>query len=107
VVYKAPSGSVRVDVRLEKDTVWLTQQQMSDLFGRERSVIAKHIQNAFREGELAPKATCAKFAQVRLERGREVAREIEHYNLDVIISVGYRVKSLHGTQFRIWATQTC
>ena len=106
VVYETPDGKMRVDVKLEQETVWLTQRQMAELFGRDRSVITRHINNAFQEGELAAEATCAKFAQVRSEGGREVAREIDHYNLDVIISVGYRVKSLCGTQFRIWATHT-
>lgn len=105
-VYEAPDGGVRVDVRLDRDTVWLTQDQMSGLFGRERSVITKHVRNVFRDGELDPGATCAKFAQVQSERGRTVNREIDHYNLDVIISVGYRVKSAQGTRFRQWATTT-
>ena len=106
VVYEAPGGEVRVDVRLERETVWLSQQQMADLFGRERSVVTKHIRNAYQEGELDPGATSAKLAQVRSEGGRAVSREVDHYNLDVIISVGYRVKSLRGMQFRIWATRT-
>ena len=106
VVYEAPNGEVRVDVRLERETVWLSQEQMAELFGRERSVVTKHIRNVFKEGELDPGATSAKFAQVRSEGGRTVTREVDHYNLDVIISVGYRVKSQRGTQFRIWATRT-
>ncbi len=106
VIYETPDGEVRVDVRLEQETVWLTQQQMGALFGRERSVIAKHIGNAYREGELDPGATCAKFAQVQTEGGRTVSREVDQYSLDVIISVGYRVKSARGTRFRIWATRT-
>ena len=106
VVYEAPDGEVRVDVRFDRETVWLTQQQMAELFGRDRSVVNRHIRNAFREGELDPEATSAKFAQVQSEGGRTVSREVDHYNLDVIISVGYRVKSLRGTQFRIWATRT-
>jgi prophage maintenance system killer protein len=106
IVYQAPDGQVRVDVRLERETVWLTQAQMAELFGRERSVVTKHIRNAFQEGELDSGATSAKFAQVQTEGGRAVSREVDHYNLDVIISVGYRVKSLRGTQFRIWATTT-
>lgn len=105
VLYEAADG-VRVEVRLEADTVWLTQQQMAELFGRERSVITKHIRNAYAEGELAQEATRAKFAQVQLEGGRTVSREVEHFNLDVIISVGYRVKSRSGTRFRQWATTT-
>lgn len=106
VVYEAPDGQVRADVRLERETVWLTQQQMAELIGRERSVVTKHVRNVLQEGELGPGATCAKFALVRSEGGRTVSREVEHFNLDVIISVGYRVKSLRGTQLRIWATRT-
>lgn len=105
-VYEAPDGAVRVDVRLDRETVWLTQQQMAELFGRDRSVVARHIRNAFKEGELDPRATCANFAQVQSEGGRTVSREVDHFNLDVIISIGYRVKSLHGTWFRQWATRT-
>ncbi len=105
VVYEAPDGEARVDVRFDRDTVWLTRQQMAELFGRDRSVVTRHIRNVFGEGELDPKTTCAKFAQVRSEGGRTVSREVDHYSLDVIISVGYRVKSLRGTQFRIWATR--
>jgi prophage maintenance system killer protein len=106
VLYQDPGGQVQVDVRLDRDTVWLTQAQMADLFGRERSVVTKHIRNAFKEGELDPAATSAKFAQVRHEGTRTITRDVDHYNLDVIISVGYRVKSLRGTQFRMWATRT-
>ena len=105
ILYETPDGQVRVDVRLDHDTVWLTHEQMGKLFGRERSVITKHVRNVFREGELEPEATCAKFAQVQSEGGRTVTREIDHYNLDVIISVGYRVKSSQGTRFRQWATR--
>jgi prophage maintenance system killer protein len=105
LVYEAPDGEVRVEVRLDRETVWLTQEQMSRLFGRERSVMAKHLRNVFREGELVSEATCAKFAQVQIEGERTVTREIDHYNLDVIISVGYRVKSSQGTRFRQWATR--
>ena len=106
LVYEAADGGVRVDVRLDSDTVWLTQDQMSELFGRERSVVTKHVRNVFREGELEARATCAKFAQVQIEGGRTVKREVDHYNLDVIVSVGYRVKSVQGTRFRQWATST-
>lgn len=105
ILYEAPDGEVRVDVRLERETVWLTQDQMSQLFGRERSVITKHIRNVFRDRELEPEATCAKFAQVQTEGERSVIREIDHYSLDLIISVGYRVKSKRGVQFRQWATR--
>jgi prophage maintenance system killer protein len=103
VVYEAPDGEIRVDVRLERETVWLTQQQMADLFGRERSVITKHVRNVFKEGELEAGAGRAKFAHTA-EDGKTY--QVEYYNLDVIISVGYRVKSVRGTQFRIWATRT-
>ena len=106
VVYEAPDGAVRVDVRLDQETVCLTQQQMAKLFGRDRSVVTRHIRNAFNEGELDPQATSAKFAQVQSEGGRTVSREVAHFNLDVIVSVGYRVKSRHGTRFRQWATRT-
>ena len=105
VVYETPDGEVRVDVRFGRETVWLTQQQMAELFERDRSVINRHIRNVFRDGELVPEATSAKFAQVQAEGERTVSREVDHYNLDAIISVGYRVKSLRGTQFRIWATR--
>ena len=105
VFYRSPDGGVRLEVPLARETVWLTQQQMAALFQRERSVITKHINNVFNERELAPKATCAKFAQVQSEGGRTVKRDVDHFNLDVVISVGYRVKSKRGTQFRIWATQ--
>ncbi|MGZ9076219.1 MAG: virulence RhuM family protein [Burkholderiaceae bacterium] len=104
-LYEAPGGEVRLEVRLDSDTVWLTQAQMADLFGRERSVVTKHLRNAFTEGELDSKATCAKFAQVQQEGDRTVTRDVEHYNLDVIILVGYRVKSAQGTRFRQWATR--
>jgi hypothetical protein len=106
LVYEAPDGGVRVDVRLDRDTVWLTQDQMSGLFGRERSVVTKHVRNVFRDDELNPGATCAKFAQVHIEGGRTVNRDVEHYNLDVIISVCYRVKSAQSTRFRQGATAT-
>ncbi len=103
LVYEAPDGGARVDVRLQGETVWLTQQQMTELFGRERSVITKHIGNVFKEGELDRAAVCAKFAHTAPD-GK--AYQVEHYNLDVIISLGYRVKSPEGTRFRQWATST-
>ncbi|MGB9671247.1 MAG: RhuM family protein [Halothiobacillaceae bacterium] len=99
VIYE--TGEARVEVRLDRETVWLTQEQMSQLFGRERSVITKHIRNAFAEGELEREAVCAKFAHTAAD-GKTY--QVEYYNLDVIISVGYRVKSLQGTRFRQWAT---
>jgi prophage maintenance system killer protein len=100
VIYE--SGEARVEVRLDQDTVWLTQEQMSALFGRERSVITKHIRNVFADGELERQAVCANFARTAPD-GKTY--QVEHYNLDVIISVGYRVKSLQGTRFRQWATR--
>jgi len=102
VVYEAADGSIRVDVRLDRETVWLTQEQMSQLFGRERSVVTKHIRNVFREGELDPDSVCAKFAHTAAD-GKTY--QVDHYNLDVVISVGYRVKSTQGTRFRQWATR--
>jgi prophage maintenance system killer protein len=103
VLYQPRGGKVQLDVRLERDSVWLTQQQMSGLFHRERSVITKHLRNVFTEGELERSAVCANFAHTAPD-GKTY--QVEHYNLDVVISVGYRVKSKQGTQFRIWATQT-
>ncbi len=105
IIFKTQDEKISVDVRLNDDTVWLTQEQMATLFDKARTTIVEHILNVFKEGELDEKATCRKFRQVRKEGSRTVEREIEHYNLDVIISVGYRVKSLRGTQFRIWATK--
>ena len=104
-IYQTADQAVQIDVRVGADSVWLTQRQMGLLFDRDYKTISKHIRNVFEEGELERKATVAKFATVQMEGEREVVREIEHYNLDVIISVGYRVKSKRGTQFRIWATQ--
>ena len=105
LIYQNQEGNIKVDVRLEEETVWLTQDQMAQLFGKGRSTITEHIGNIFKEGELDENATRRNFRLVRLEGNREVERDVEHYNLDVIISVGYRVKSQQGTQFRIWATQ--
>ena len=105
LIYQNQEGNINVDVRLEEETVWLTQDQMAQLFGKGRSTITEHIGNIFKEGELDENATRRNFRLVRLEGNREVERDVEHYNLDVIISVGYRVKSQQGTQFRIWATQ--
>ena len=106
VVYEAPDGEARVDVRLDRETVWLTLQQMAELFGRDRSVVTRHVRNVFREGELDPEATRARFARVQSEGGRIVSREMDHFDLDVIISVGYRVESRHGAWLRQWATRT-
>jgi hypothetical protein len=93
-----------LEVRLDDDTVWLNRHQLATLFGRDIKTIGKHINNFFSEGELNQKSTVANFATVQFEGGRKIERKIKFYNLDVIISVGYRVKSKQGTQFRIWAT---
>lgn len=101
LIYQNQDGNITIDVRLEEETVWLTQDQMAILFGKGRSTITEHIRNVFDENELDQSSTCRKFRLVRQEGARMVERDIEHYNLDVIISVGYRVKSPQGTQFRI------
>lgn len=102
LIYQTEDGQTKIDVRLEDETVWLTQAQMVELFQRDKSVISRHIKNIFAEGELDEKAVVAFFATTASD-GKTY--NVEHYNLDVIISVGYRVKSHRGTQFRIWATQ--
>lgn len=106
LLYTAPSGDVRIDVFFQKETLWLTQAKIAELFGVDRSVITKHLQNIYETMELDKKSTSAKIAQVQIEGHRQVARDVEFYNLDAIISVGYRVNSERATQFRIWATQT-
>lgn len=105
LIYQSEDGKIKIDVRFEGETAWLSLEQMSMLFGRDKSTISRHIKNVFEEGELNLNSTVAKFATVQMEGGRTVERSIDYYNLDVIISVGYRVKSQQGTQFRIWATQ--
>lgn len=104
IIYQAEDGSAKIDVRLEDETVWLTQQQMAELFQSSRTNVVEHIKNIYSDGELEEKATCREFRQVRTEGKREVARRIPHYNLDMIISLGYRIKSLVATRFRQWAT---
>ncbi len=105
LIYQSADGQIKIDVRFENETVWLSLDQMSTLFGRDKSTISRHIKNIFEEGELSPDTTIANYATVQEEGNREVTRNIDYYNLDIIISVGYRVKSQQGTQFRIWATQ--
>lgn len=105
LVYQTEDGRMKIDVRFEGESVWLTQQMMADLFQTSRPNITLHIGNIYGEGELQPEATRKEFLQVRQEGGRNVQRTLEHYNLDMIISVGYRVKSHVATRFRIWATQ--
>jgi len=105
ILYQAEDGTTKIDVRLQNETVWLNQYQLADLFQTDRTSIAKHIKNIYTSGELSETATCAKIAQVQQEGNRKVNREIIFYNLDLIISVGYRIKSHVATHFRIWATQ--
>ena len=106
ILYTAPSGEVRVDVLLENESVWLTQKAIAELFGVVKSTISEHLTNIFETNELDKNATVRNFRTVQLEGTREVNRDLEYYNLDAIISVGYRVNSTKATQFRIWATKT-
>lgn len=105
VLYKAPDGSISLDVKLRDETVWLNLNQMADLFERDKSVISRHLRNVYVTGELERRATVAFFATVQSEGERRVKRGIEYYNLDAILSVGYRGNSKRGTQFRIWVTR--
>ncbi len=105
LVYQTEAGQPRVEVRLADESVWLTQQQLADLFQTSKQNVSHHIKSIYEERELEPEATVKKYLTVRREGSREVRRELDHYNLDMIISVGYRVKSLIATRFRIWATQ--
>lgn len=105
ILFKTEDEKVSVDVRFGEETVWLTLDQMADLFERDKSTISRHIKNVFEDGELSREATVANFATVQTEGTRQVERQIEYYNLDLIISVGYRVKSQRGVQFRQWATK--
>jgi hypothetical protein len=108
LIYQNPDGNIKIDVRLEEETVWLTQAQMALLFGKARTTITEHIQNVFKEGELEEKLVCRNFRHTTQHgaiEGKTQENDVKYYNLDVIISVGYRVKSVQGTQFRIWATQ--
>jgi len=106
LLYTAPDGAVKVDVYFKDETVWLTQKALAQLFGVKVPAINKHLKNIFESGELSPEATISKMEIVRSEGEREVVREVEFYNLDAIIAVGYRVNSYQATQFRIWATKT-
>jgi hypothetical protein len=105
VLYASPDGQVKVEVFLQNETVWLTQKRMADIFGVEVNTINYHIKEIFKSGELVEKATIRKFRIVQKEGLREVEREPDFYNLDMIISVGYRVNSQQATKFRIWATR--
>lgn len=106
LLYTAPSGAVKIEVIFEGETFWLSQRKMGALFGKDVRTINEHLQNIFAEGELPPDATIRKIRIVQTEGNREVAREVDFYNLDAIIAVGYRVNSYQATQFRIWATKT-
>ena len=105
IFYQAGSEQTQIEVKLENDTVWLSLNQMAVLFGRDKSVISRHLSNVYREGELNKDSTVAKNATVQNEGERQISREIEYYNLDAILSVGYRVNSIRGTQFRMWANK--
>ena len=105
VIYQSKDGDTKIDVRFEDETVWLSQAQMAELFQTSRTNVVEHIQHIYEEGELDESSTCRNFRQVRQEGTRQVTREITHYNLDMIISLGYRVKSAVATQFRRWATE--
>lgn len=104
LMYTTEDGLTKIEATFDQETVWLSLDQMAELFQRDKSTISRHIRNVFSEGELTRGATVANFATVQTEGNRQVERSIEYYNLDVIISVGYRVKSLRGTQFRMWAS---
>jgi len=105
LIYQSEDGNTHIDVRVQEDTVWLTQQQMAELFQTSRTNVVEHVKHIYEEGELDENSTCRNFRQVRIEGSREVTRNIPHYNLDMIISLGYRVKSIIATQFRRWATE--
>lgn len=105
LIYQTDDGQTNIEVKIEDDTVWLTQQQMSELFQTSRTNVVEHIKHIYEEGELDEISTCRKFRQVRKEGNREVTRQIPHYNLDMIISLGYRIKSVIATRFRQWSTK--
>lgn len=105
VIYQTPQGDTRIDVTVKGDTIWLTQRQIADLFGTQRQAITKHLKNIYSTGELDKEATSSKMELLQMEGNRAIKREREYYNLDVVISVGYRVNSKNATQFRIWANK--
>ena len=104
-IYTNPDNSIQLEVKLDKETVWLTQQQMANLFVTDRTSILRHIKNIYNSEELTENSTCAKIAQVRFEGNRQVSRTISYYNLDMILSIGYRVNSKQAIAFRRWATK--
>ena len=103
-IFKNESGDIEVSVKLSDETVWLSLNQLTEVFGRDKSVISRHLSNIFKEEELEQESTVAKFATVQMEGVKTVTRQIEYYNLDAIISVGYRVNSKRGVEFRCWAS---
>ena len=105
VIYQTEDGNTQIDVRLEHETVWLTQAQMAELFMTDRTSIVRHINNIYKSEELERESTCAKIAQVQTEGKRRVTRNLPYFNLDMIISVGYRVNSKRGVKFRQWANR--
>lgn len=105
IIYQSEDGKTHIEVRIEEETVWLSQQQMAELFHSSRSNVVEHIHHIYEEGELDENSTCRKFRQVQKEGNREVSREIPFYNLDMIISLGYRIRSVIATHFRRWATE--
>ena len=105
IIYQSEDGQTHIEVRVEQETVWLTQQQMAELFQSSRTNVVEHIKHIYDEGELSEEATCRKFQQVQIEGNRQVNRELPFYNLDMIISLGYRVRSIVATHFRRWATE--
>lgn len=105
IIYQSDDGLTSIEVKVQNETVWLTQQQMADLFQTSRTNVVEHIKHIYEEGEIDEDSTCRKFRQVRKEGNREVSREMPFYNLDMIISLGYRVKSVIATNFRRWATE--
>jgi hypothetical protein len=105
IIYQSEDGATKINVNLQDETVWLSQQQLVELYHTSRTNVVEHIRNIYNEGELEENQTCRNFRQVRIEGNREVNRSIPYYNLDMIISLGYRIKSSVATKFRIWATQ--
>ena len=105
IIYKAKDGHIELNVNLSEETIWLSLSQLAELFGRDKSVISRHISKIFKNKELEAIQTVAKFATVQKEGKKEVRRDIDYYNLDVVISVGYRVNAAEATRFRIWSTQ--
>ncbi len=105
ILYQTKDGKTRIDVRMADETVWLSQKGMADLFHTTKQNVSQHLQAIYEDGELRPEATVKKYLTVQTEGSREVSRAVDHFNLDAILAVGYRVRSHRGTQFRIWATE--